>query len=261
MRPLISLALISLCPVLFAGTSCERITPSPLLYVNASRQALDVQKKLNRLQANVVLIARAGTNLSKYSLRYSHVGFAVKNYPGMPGQWTILHLLNECGTSYSSLYAQGIMNFFMDNLYTQDYQLIEPDFATQSRLLQALSPTKIKQLHNKNYSIIAYPFSNKYQNSNQWVLEVLAASINPEKTPTQHAAQIYLHKTGYKPTVIRVDPLSKLGATLFNHIAFDDHPGSENRLNQFSAVTVISITNYLKKQGKLLAVIEHFQGV
>ncbi len=34
-----------------------------------------------------------------------------------------------------------------------------------------------KALHETRYNVVAYPFATDYQNSNQWVLEVLAAAM------------------------------------------------------------------------------------
>ncbi|KGP62891.1 hypothetical protein EP47_07765 [Legionella norrlandica] len=239
-----------------AGTTCTQNQFKPELFINASRSALAIQKDLNRSAATVALIARVGSNLQKYGLHYSHIGFAVKNYPGRPGQWTVLHLLNECGTTNSSLYAQGLMNFFMDNLYSMDYQIMIPDTATQNKVKTMLMPDTVKQMHNSHYNMIAYPFSAKYQNSNQWILEVIAISLNPNTPHSHTAAQHYLLKTGYRPSLIHINPMEKIGASMFNkHIAFDDHPFAEQKSHNFSTVTVISIENYLKKRNVLQKII------
>ncbi|WP_419418742.1 DUF2145 domain-containing protein [Legionella sp. D16C41] len=242
------LLLFIVCPAMEAGTSCKKISVKPELYIQATRIALEAQNKLNKSHAQVALIARVGTNLEKYGLHYSHVGFVIKDYPNAVGKWTVLHLLNECGTAYSSLYAQGLMNFFLDNLYSMDYQIIIPDFDTQKKLNNILLTNKIKKLHSKYYSVLAYPYSTMYQNSNQWILEVLAASLQNKAVDSRRNLQKYLLKTGYKPTVIKLSPVTKLGASMFNtSVAFNDHPSHELLTNQFSTVTVESIVNYLKQ--------------
>lgn len=242
--------LLMVSTVLTAGTSCKQQEVKPLLYVNASKKALEVQKKLNQLNPQVALIARVGADLHQYGLHYSHLAFAVKNYPKAPGKWTIIHLLNECNTSHSSLHKQGLMNFFLDDLYTLDYEITIPNHETQIKLYQALQAKKLHALHNRQYSMLAYPFSTKYQNSNQWILEVTAAALSSTSVTSRSSAQHYLLKTGYKPSLIKINMLSKLGASMFNnHIQFDDHPSQEKRSNQFSTVSVISVVNYLRRQG------------
>ena len=48
-----------------------------------------------------VLLGRAGQDLSKYGLRWSHLGFALREAPPMgevPGRWRVVHKLNACGS-------------------------------------------------------------------------------------------------------------------------------------------------------------------
>lgn len=233
----------------FAGNACEQTHIKPQLYLDAGKKALEVQNQLNHLNPRVALIARAGTNLKHYGQHYSHVGFVVKNYPGKKGKWTIVHLLNQCEVPKSSIYQQGLMNFFMDDLYTFDYQITIPKEAVQEKLYETLVSLQKQSLHNSSYSMITYPFSTKYQNSNQWVLEVIATSMNPQSAHTRQAAQAYLHKTHFKASLIKIDSFSKLGASLFSrHVRFDDHPLEEQRRNTVSTVTVSSVVDYLREQ-------------
>ena len=249
---LIGLLLSITARIGLAGNACEHTQIKPQLFLNASKKALEMQQQLNRLNPKVALIARVGSDLKQYGLYYSHVGFVVKNYPGKKGKWTIVHLLNQCDLPKSSIYKQGLMNFFMDDLYTFDYQITIPTEATQEKLYQTLVSQQKQSLHNSSYSMIAYPFSTKYQNSNQWVLEVIASSLNPQSTYSRKAAQAYLRKTHYQASIIKIDGFSKLGASLFSsHVRFDDHPLEEQRRNKISTVTVFSVVDYLRKQHSL----------
>lgn len=255
-----------------AGNACERSNNQPQLYLDASKKALEVQAQLNRLNPKVALIARVGSNLKPYGQYYSHIGFVVKNYPGQKGKWTVVHLLNQCDLPQSSIYKQGLMNFFMDDLYNLDYQITIPTEATQEKLYQTLRSPQIQSLHKRDYSMIAYPFSTKYQNSNQWVLELIATSINPQSavnsqstinsqsakninsqsSNSRSAAQAYLAKTHYQPSLIPINGISKFNASLFSsHVKFDDHPLEEQRRNKFATVTVTSVVDYLRKQGRV----------
>lgn len=240
--------LISLnCPALMAGQNCRQQNISPQTFIKASQTAIRIQSELNHLNPRVAIIARAGTDLSKYGMRYSHVAFVVKEYQGRPNQWTVLHLLNQCGTEQSSIYSQGLMNFFLDNLYKMDYQIMIPNQALQKKLFENLHGRNIKRLHQKHYSMLASPYSQRYQNSNQWVLEMLADSLNPNPGHSRYTAQKYLRKTGYRPAVIRVDAIERLGVNLFkSNIKFDDHSRQEQQYNKYYTVSVESIYRYLK---------------
>src|ERR1700733_6496528 len=110
----------------FAGTSCARKPYDPLLLARAGQSAISLKNTLDRLNVDVALVARVGSDMSRYNIYYTHLAFIVRNYPGRKDQWTVIHLLNQCGTSKSAIYAQGLFNFFMDDLYTMDFRVIVP---------------------------------------------------------------------------------------------------------------------------------------
>lgn len=85
-----------------AGTRCDAGDVPPAKVAAAAETAMRVVAELDRAEAPV---ARVGTDLSKQGLVYSHVGFALRDHADE--RWTVLHLLNECGTDRSSLHAQG----------------------------------------------------------------------------------------------------------------------------------------------------------
>jgi len=236
----------------WAGTTCESIKVDPRVLSRASEQALALKQTLDRFKPKVALLARVGSDVSKYGMHYTHMAFVVKNYPGAEGQWTVIHLLNQCGTSQSNIYAQGLANFFMDDLFSLDYQLTLLKPALQTKLYALLtSPLKLS-LHNNSYNMLAYPFSNEYQNSNQWVLEVITAANNASASREQ--VQEILTETGYVPTKIDIGGMSKFGAQFFrNNIKFDDHPQNEQSSGKYSVVSVNSVIAYLKLQGLLVS--------
>lgn len=236
----------------WAGTGCEASTANPYTVAKASAQALALKKTLDAQDPKVALIARVGSDVTKYGMHYTHIGFAVKDYPGHKGEWTVVHLLNQCGTDTSSIYAQGLLNFFMDDLFTMDYQvtLLKPKL--QKKLYQSLtSPLKLT-LHNNHYNMLAYPFATKYQNSNQWVLEMITATH--ADIDTRDEVQQTLRETGYTPATIEVNGLNKLGAQLFkNHIKFDDHPKNEQSKGLYSVIGVDSVIHYLDRLGLVVS--------
>lgn len=237
----------------YAGTACKDNSSDPKMWLRASQKALELKKALDKTQAQVALIARVGSDVRKYGFYYTHVAFAVKNFSKTKNQWTVFHLLNACGTASSNIHAQGLMNFFLDDLINNDFEVIVPTVEVQAKINQALHTKASKKIHSPHYNMLAYPFSTRFQNSNQWILELIAAAESDQFS--RQRVQSFLHKTGYQPTVIHVDPLEKLGASLFKqHIRFDDHPQIEQRHNSFSVVTVDSIQAWLKKNHQLQSV-------
>lgn len=235
----------------FAGTNCNNSPLKPEVYSRAAKQALALKNDLNRTQAKVALIARVGSDLSKYGLHYSHLGIAIKDFPGRKNKWTVVHLLNKCGTARSAIHAQGLMNFFLDDLFNMDYQITVLDPALQTKLDHTLRTPQVNKIHNAHYSMLAYPFSTRYQNSNQWVLEFIEATDSGK--PDRASVQKQLQAKHYKATLITLDAFTKLGASLFKaNVRFDDHPAMEQRSNRYSSITVDSVVDYLQKQGKVV---------
>src|SRR5258706_6086793 len=100
------------------------------------------------------------------------------------------------------------------------------------------------------YNMVAYPWATKYQNSNQWLLEMLAAAWAPEAAVSGRAqAQAWLKQAGYQPTLLRIGPLERLGGRVFPaHIAFDDHPNELRFSDQIYTLSVESIAAFLTPQ-------------
>lgn len=229
-----------------AGQQCDS---KPMTVADVER-ALDLAQRsrqaLDASGAQVAIIARAGQDLSQYGLRYSHVGLAWRDHPA--GRWVVTHLLNECGTAQSALYNDGLGNFFLTDLHRHTAQLILPAPALQQRLAQVLASRTPLRLHEPRYSMLAYAWSTRYQNSNQWVLETLAAAgAAPGRVESRAEAQRWLGNAGYAPDAVRVDAVSRLGARMFRaNVAFDDHPGMLRLTGRFATVTVDGIEHFMR---------------
>jgi hypothetical protein len=239
-------ALLSSPPAL-AGRACEEAAPSAQQSVMATRMAERTLEALDALLDKVVLLGRVGQDLSKYGLTYSHVAFAVREESG----WNVVHELNACGTAESALYEQGMVDFFSDTPFKYQAGIWRLQPAVQERLLAALHGKVAKRLHDPHYNMLMYPFSTKYQNSNAWVLELLAYAMAPQdEVATRAEAQGWLQRTGYVPTQLEIGAMTRLGARIAKaNIAFDDHPGELRWSGKIQTVTVVSVVTYLGKQG------------
>jgi hypothetical protein len=232
----------------WAGRSCEEVPVSAGTTEKALKLALAAQAQLEESGATVALIGRAGQNLSKYGVYYSHFGFVWRDHP--KGQWTVVHQLNHCGTAESAIYDQGLGNFFLDDLWRMEAVLLIPGTATQARLAQLLSEEAHLAFHSSRYNMLAYPFSTRYQNSNQWALEVLAKAESKDiPVRTRDQAQQWLKLAGYEPKEIRLDTLTRLGARMTRaNVAFDDHPGELRWSDRIRTVTVDSVFAFMRKR-------------
>lgn len=235
-----------------AGTACSDAPPKPESIQQAFQAAYKLHLRLEQLQPQVALIGRVGQDLSKYGLRYSHIAFVTKD--AASGQWRATHLLNACNTNQSALWHEGLANFFLDDLFAYEALIIVPSPPVQEKLLPIVGDNKrAMAMHQPLYNMLAYPFSDKYQNSNQWALELLTlatsqqVAINPPLSTRQQAQQ-WLKLTGYQPTTLRLSAFTRLGARIFRaNVAFDDHPDQRRFADLIDTVTVESMANYIKQ--------------
>lgn len=229
-----------------AGTPCEEQVASPELLIRSMQMADLTRTALEGTGDEVVLIARVGQDLSAYRLTYSHAAFAVRAHPA--GLWSVVHKLNACGTATSALYDEGLINFFSDAPVRYQAGIWRLAPAVQARLKAALLGTTARDYHEPQYSLAAYPFSTRYQNSNGWVLEMLAYAIAPkDAVRTRAAAQTWLAANGYQPTELALGTMTRLGARISKaNIAFDDHPSSLRWKGRIQTVSVESIVTWLR---------------
>ena len=243
------LAAILLTPAAaHAGRTCE----TRPLDVQTVRQSMELAertaRRLDASGAQVVVLARAGQDLSRYGLSWSHMAFAYREGPASP--WRVLHKLNHCGTATGALYRQGLGEFFLDRMfrYESAYVVLSPD--AQARLLPVLRDnSRLSRWHVEPYNMVAYPWSLRYQQSNQWVLETLAGAMEPAAV-TRLQAQGWLQMRDYRPAVLRLNAIERLGARVGTaHIAFDDHPDAKRFTGRIETVTVDSAFAWLYRSG------------
>ena len=232
-----------------AGRSCESkpLTTETMnkglnLAVKAAK-ALDAEYKKNGTQ--VVLLAREGQDLSKYELKYSHYGWA---YRTPEGAWRVAHKLNECGTAGGHVYRQGLGEFFLDDMWSYTAGVQVPTPAVQKALWSFLTQPSVTRLQNEPYSMVSYAWGQKYQQSNQWATETLAAAMNPASIQNRAQAQSWLQAQGYEPSSLIIRAISRLGGRMTAaNIAFDDHPNDKRYASRIETVTVDSVTRWLQR--------------
>ncbi len=228
-----------------AGRSCQEQPPTPVDAQKGLHLALKTKQMLMQSDATIALLGRVGSDLSAYGLRYSHAGFVWRDHP--KGQWLVVHALNRCATATSAVFDEGLGNFFLDDPFAYEVLVVIPSRDTQEKLARLLASTLSEQLHQAAYNMLAYPWSTRYQNSNQWLLEILAAAFAPASMVNSRAqAQQWLRQQGYLPSEVEIPALQRLGARLFSaNIQFDDHPFADRIAGRYQVVTVESVVRFL----------------
>ncbi|HNJ82878.1 MAG TPA: DUF2145 domain-containing protein [Piscinibacter sp.] len=242
-------ALASAAGAAQAGRSCEQKAPEAVNVQRAMTLAQHTAAALDASGAQVVVLARAGQDLSKYGLAWSHLGLAYKD----GARWRVVHKLNACGTAEGALFRQGLGEFFLDDLFEPVAAYAVPTLAVQAHLLALLGDNgRVAQLHHAPYSMVAYPWAQRYQQSNQWAIETLAMAQSPEAggSFTRERAQAWLKFSGYEPTTLRLNAFTRLGArATAANVAFDDHPNEKRFSDRIETVTVDSVFAWLNRSG------------
>lgn len=262
----------------FAGNSlanqtCPSVNPSQGQYEKAIKLGFLTQIKLEQLHQEhgdrVVLLARIGSATPEQRFikklgaywHYTHAGLAYHHHPN--GPWTVVHLLNTCNKQ-STIFAQGLMRFSLDNplIYSNAIGRLTP--ALQQRLEQVVIHNNLaKALHSgpNSYSSVSHPYNNKYQNSNEYILDTLAAALAPDHVTVNNTAlakQVLLQTEPmnlYEPEQTKVKFWELIGKT-FNigpgNASLDDHSRQEKQQGKLEMVSVGSLFAFLQRNNLLV---------
>ena len=245
----LALALVAHHAPAAAGRSCETKALDAQAFGLGMQLAHRTAQSLDASGAQVVILARAGQDLQKYGLHYSHLGIA---YKGDTGTWRVVHKLNQCGTARASIYSQGLGEFFLDDLWRYEAAYIVPTPELQSKLKDLIQGPRAQLLrvNEPAYSVVSYAWGQKYQQSNQWAIETMALAMEPSGVNDRGRAQAWLQFKGYEPSTITLGPLTRLGGRITAaNVAFDDHPNDKRFTDRIETVTVDSVFAWLTRTG------------
>ena len=126
-----------------AGRRCDSVRPTPQIIERgmglAQRTASALEQAYTQDGTRVVLLARAGQDLTKYGQTWSHVGWA---YRTAGGDWRVVHKLNHCGSDQSVVMRQGLGEFFLDDLWRYQASWRAAPRAWQDALWQLLQDNR-----------------------------------------------------------------------------------------------------------------------
>ena len=233
----------------YAGRQCETAKPTPQVIERgmalAQRTATALDAAYAQDGTRVVLLARAGQDLTKYGQTWSHVGWAYRTPQGV---WRVVHKLNQCGSDRSMVTRQGLGEFFLDDLWRYQATWRAAPRAWQDALWQLLQDNgRALTLHQPRYSIVSYAWGTRYQQSNQWAIETLALAAEPGLRQRAQA-QAWLKLKDYQPATLRIGPLARLGGRVGSaNVAFDAHPDAQRFANQIQTVTADSVLSWLDR--------------
>jgi hypothetical protein len=208
-----------------------------------------IKGELEKSGARLALVARSGLNLSRFGFRYSHSGLSLKASSDSP--WSVRQLYYACDVHQPRIFDQGMSAFLLGTdepaLGYVSVVLLPPAAAAELERA-ALDNRQALRLLGADYSANAYPYSVRYQNCNQWVVELMALAWGhlDDSAEPRSAAQGWLRDQGYVPSVFDVHfrPLVWL-STWVSWLHSDDHPPADLDLPVFRVSMPASIEAFV----------------
>lgn len=236
-------------------TELSAATQDRLIQVAAA-----VKTALGQSGHTVAIVARSGLALQRFGHRYSHAGVSLKASPSIP--WSVRQLYYACDEKRPRIFDQGMSGFVMGPLDPAEGYVsivLLPPQAAQSLERTALDETQALRLLGAAYSANAYAFGQRYQNCNQWLVELMAhawGALAPEGDAREQA-QHWLRQQRYQPSSFSLGwgPLAWL-AGLLPWVHTDDHPAQNMVHAQFEVSMPASIDAFVQQVWPLATRIE-----
>ena len=208
---------------------------------------LELLSYLNKNAHRAAIVARAGGDISDETFRnpplqkYTHAGIVWKGSDD--ARWKFMHVLNICAGETSEIFIQSLVQFFNDDPYYYDFYVGVPSKEFQEKIADVLESNVARKLHNSQYSNIANPFNTVFQNSNTWVLNILASAQSGKNTI--NGVQDHYVENSYSPSQVEIGFFRGIGASFVPNVSLSDHPSGNG--GWFDFVSAASLFKYLEQ--------------
>lgn len=195
------------------------------------RFAAIVREELDQTDGDAALVSRSGLDLSRFQIRYSHTAVAWRD--NSAGAWSARQLYYACDERRPRIFDQGLAGFAMgiDDPSLGYVTIVRmPADAAAALRRAALDTPRALHLLAADYSANAYAFSLRYQNCNQWVMELLAMAWGDlaDGDELRARAQDWLRAADYAPDPVAVGSRALMLAAAFVPLLhLDDHPAAD----------------------------------
>jgi len=163
----------------------------------------------------------------------------------------VRQLYYACDEGQPRLFDQGLAGFLFG---TDDASLgylsiiVLPASAAEPLERAALDTPRALALLGASYSANAHAFSTRYQNCNQWLIEMLAGAWGAGDGGRE-PAQRWLAAQGYAPQAVEVNSRALMFAAGFvPWLHTDDHPNDDLLAMRFRTSLPASIESFVREQ-------------
>ncbi len=216
------------------GFSSNSASPSQVVHFKPEQIRAFSQKVEHTLigtGARVAIVARMGRPLSELpeGMHFTHVAFAVAEEKtdanGKKSMGYVMQNLYQLDAhpDQSELVQDDPADFFK-GVVTLESGLIIPSPELQAKLLKVIASPTYAQLHQREYSIIANPYTLGRQNCTEFVLDVVNAAIYQTSDIRVIKAQ---EKAHFVAQPVKVSAFKLLMGVLFKaEVSISDQPGA-----------------------------------
>ncbi|WJG10814.1 DUF2145 domain-containing protein [Aliiglaciecola sp. LCG003] len=192
--------------------------------------AKDVEKYAASKGARAFIIARVGRpekDLPK-GIKFTHTALAIYSNIELTNgevlQGYAIHNLYQLNgqADKSELVVDYPIDFFWGAQELTAGVLI-PSIELQQKLIELIASGNDKLLHNNNYSVIANPFNNQFQNCTEYTLDLINAAIYQTLDMEQLKVNAQAH---FKPQKLSTSRFKLMfGSMLMDDVTTKDHKG------------------------------------
>ena len=209
--------------------------------------AAQLRHELEAGGAAAALVARSGVDLSRFGLRHSHAGVALRANP--VARWAVRQLYYACDESRPRLFDQGLAGFLLaadEGPTAWVSVLLLPAAEAAALEAAALDARRALPLLGARYSANAHAYSVQYQNCNQWLAELLAAAWGGAGAgASRERAQAWLRRSGYEPHRFEGHALLFALSGFVPLLHHDDHPEEDLQAARLRVSVPASIERFV----------------
>lgn len=233
---------------------------------DAARFAKQVESDLAAQGARVAIVFRTGRPRDRLpeGISYTHGAFWVYQQITLadgrivPG-YAVYNLYSGSGGT-DPLISSLVQDFPLDftrGSAVDDVAVIVPTPEMQRRILAVMASPTYAGLHVPAYSLISNPFDLRFQNCNEFMLDVVAAAAWETSDPRQIKANLREH---FRPSPISAGPLQRIfGPMADPRLRLSDHRGGRIATVTYESLAAFMTGHTLASRSYVLARDPQFQ--
>jgi hypothetical protein len=259
-RPLTSLAgtaavaaSLALAPAAVAQDSSAHAVAAHFTAPEAADFSKQIERDLASKGARIAMVFRTGRPRSDLpeGIAYTHGAFwiyrTIKTADGRQiSGYAVYNLYAGDGKAWPKTQSRLVQDYpfdFTRGSSVDDVAVIIPSPEMQRRIIAVVDSPTYEKLHNPAYSLVANPWASRFQNCNNFMLDVVGAAAWDTDDPARITADLKAH---YQPTVVKAGPLMRL----FGPIA-DSRLRTDDQKGPIRTATYESMSAFMRDNGLL----------